>query len=78
LINEFDLSTAGMLGQEGELIQRWVMNGKANYKERNYKRLWISSLTTRAIKRGFENLKPSANYDNLCTTLWIFPGAIWN
>jgi DNA topoisomerase-3 len=28
-------------------------------------RLWISSLTTEAIKEGFNNLKPSANYDNL-------------
>jgi DNA topoisomerase-3 len=31
---------------------------------RRLKRLWISSLTTEAI-RGFENLKPSSNYDNL-------------
>ncbi len=53
----------GDAGQEGELIQRWVMN-EANYKG-EVKRLWISSLTTEAIKEGFENLKPSANYDNL-------------
>lgn len=53
----------GDAGQEGELIQRWVMN-QANYKG-EVKRLWISSLTTEAIKEGFENLKPSANYDNL-------------
>ena len=53
----------GDAGQEGELIQRWVMN-EANYKG-NVQRLWISSLTTEAIKEGFENLKPSANYDNL-------------
>ena len=53
----------GDAGQEGELIQRWVMN-EANYKG-EVKRLWISSLTTEAIKQGFENLKPSANYDNL-------------
>jgi DNA topoisomerase-3 len=51
----------GDAGQEGELIQRWVMN-EANYKG-EVKRLWISSLTTE--KRGFENLKPSSNYDNL-------------
>jgi DNA topoisomerase-3 len=53
----------GDAGQEGELIQRWVMN-EAHYKG-EVKRLWISSLTTEAIKEGFENLKPSANYDNL-------------
>lgn len=53
----------GDAGQEGELIQRWVMN-EANYKGK-VERLWISSLTTEAIKEGFENLKPSENYDNL-------------
>lgn len=53
----------GDAGQEGELIQRWVMN-EANYKG-EVKRLWISSLTAEAIKEGFENLKPSKNYDNL-------------
>ncbi|WAC02529.1 DNA topoisomerase 3 [Lacinutrix neustonica] len=53
----------GDAGQEGELIQRWVLN-QANYKG-EVQRLWISSLTTEAIKEGFNNLKPSANYDNL-------------
>lgn len=53
----------GDAGQEGELIQRWVMN-EANYKG-EVQRLWISSLTTEAIKEGFENLKPATNYDNL-------------
>ncbi|MEO7977711.1 DNA topoisomerase 3 [Flavobacterium sp.] len=53
----------GDAGQEGELIQRWVMN-QAHYKG-EVQRLWISSLTTEAIKEGFDNLKPSANYDNL-------------
>ncbi|WP_179347724.1 type IA DNA topoisomerase [Winogradskyella pacifica] len=53
----------GDAGQEGELIQRWVIN-KANYKGK-VQRLWISSLTTEAIKEGFNNLKPSENYDNL-------------
>ncbi|GAB1857220.1 DNA topoisomerase 3 [Flavobacteriaceae bacterium MHTCC 0001] len=53
----------GDAGQEGELIQRWVMNA-ANFKG-EVKRLWISSLTTEAIKEGFDNLKPASNYDNL-------------
>jgi DNA topoisomerase-3 len=48
--------------REGELIQRWVMNEAIIKGE--VKRLWISSLTT-AIREGFENLKPSSNYDNL-------------
>lgn len=53
----------GDAGQEGELIQRWVMT-EANYKGK-VQRLWISSLTTEAIKEGFQNLKPASNYDNL-------------
>ncbi|UKM66112.1 DNA topoisomerase 3 [Flavobacteriaceae bacterium GSB9] len=53
----------GDAGQEGELIQRWVMN-EANYQG-EVKRLWISSLTTEAIKEGFEKLKPATDYDNL-------------
>ena len=53
----------GDAGQEGELIQRWVMS-QANYKGK-VQRLWISSLTAEAIKEGFDNLKPSEQYDNL-------------
>lgn len=53
----------GDAGQEGELIQRWVLE-QAGYKGK-VERLWISSLTTEAIKEGFENLKPSEKYDNL-------------
>lgn len=53
----------GDAGQEGELIQRWVLD-QANYKGK-VQRLWISSLTTEAIKEGFENLKESKSYDSL-------------
>ncbi len=53
----------GDAGQEGELIQRWVIN-QAKYKG-EVQRLWISSLTAEAIKEGFQNLKPSKQYDNL-------------
>ncbi|QDO94851.1 DNA topoisomerase III [Formosa sediminum] len=53
----------GDAGQEGELIQRWVLD-QAEYKGK-VERLWISSLTTEAIKEGFEHLKPSEDYDNL-------------
>lgn len=63
----FDKATVvincGDAGQEGELIQRWVMN-EANYKG-EVQRLWISSLTAEAIKEGFQNLKPASQYDNL-------------
>ncbi len=65
--NLFDKATivinCGDAGQEGELIQRWVID-QANYKGK-VQRLWISSLTTEAIKEGFEKLQPSTNYDNL-------------
>ncbi len=53
----------GDAGQEGELIQRWVID-QAEYKG-EVQRLWISSLTTEAIKEGFKNLKPAELYDNL-------------
>jgi DNA topoisomerase-3 len=53
----------GDAGTEGELIQRWVLD-QANYKGK-VQRLWISSLTTEAIKEGFGNLKDSKDYDNL-------------
>lgn len=53
----------GDAGQEGELIQRWVIN-EAGYKG-EVKRLWISSLTSEAINEGFENLKDAEDFDNL-------------
>lgn len=53
----------GDAGQEGELIQRWVIK-QAGYKGQ-VQRLWISSLTSEAIKAGFENLKPASEFDNL-------------
>jgi DNA topoisomerase-3 len=53
----------GDAGQEGELIQRWVLQ-KANCKA-PVKRLWISSLTEEAIRKGFKELKEAKNYDRL-------------
>ena len=53
----------GDAGQEGELIQRWVIK-QANYTGK-VERLWISSLTAEAIKDGFQNLKNGEDYDNL-------------
>lgn len=53
----------GDAGQEGELIQRWVMQ-KARAKC-PVKRLWISSMTDEAIREGFQNLKDQKNYQPL-------------
>ena len=53
----------GDAGQEGELIQRWVMQ-KAQAKC-PVKRLWISSMTDEAIREGFANLKDQQNYQPL-------------
>lgn len=53
----------GDAGQEGELIQRWVMQ-KAGVTC-PVSRLWISSLTEDAIREGFSNLRPSADFKNL-------------
>lgn len=53
----------GDAGQEGELIQRWVMQ-KAGARC-PVKRLWISSLTEEAIREGFNNLKDQSEYQSL-------------
>lgn len=53
----------GDAGQEGELIQRWVMQ-KAGARC-PVKRLWISSLTPEAIREGFNNLKDQSEYQPL-------------
>ena len=53
----------GDAGQEGELIQRWVMQ-KAGVKC-PVKRLWISSMTDEAIREGFANLKEQEQYQPL-------------
>lgn len=53
----------GDAGQEGELIQRWVMQ-KARVKC-PVKRLWISSLTEEAIREGFNNLRDQKEFEPL-------------
>ena len=58
-----EIINCGDAGQEGELIQRWVLL-KAQCKV-PIKRLWISSLTEEAIKAGFSKLKDSKDFDNL-------------
>ena len=58
-----EVINCGDAGQEGELIQRWVLL-KAGCKK-PIKRLWISSLTDEAIQEGFSTLKDAAEFDNL-------------
>ena len=58
-----EVINCGDAGQEGELIQRWVLQ-KARCAV-PVKRLWISSLTEQAIREGFEKLKDSDQYNNL-------------
>ena len=58
-----DLIIATDAGREGELVARWIMQ-KAGWRK-PIKRLWISSLTERAIKEGFNNLKPGRDYERL-------------
>ena len=53
----------GDAGREGELIFRLIYNHTACRKP--FDRLWISSLTDRAIRKGLDNLKPGSDYDNL-------------
>ncbi|MFZ4581351.1 MAG: DNA topoisomerase 3 [Paludibacter sp.] len=58
-----EVINCGDAGQEGELIQRWVMQ-KALCKC-PVKRLWISSLTEESIKEGFKKLKDQSEYKRL-------------
>ena len=58
-----EVINCGDAGQEGELIQRWVMQ-KAGIKC-PVRRLWISSLTDDSIRSGFNALKPEKDFDNL-------------
>ena len=61
--NADEIINCGDAGQEGELIQRWVML-KAGVKC-PVKRLWISSLTEESIREGFSHLKPESEFRNL-------------
>jgi DNA topoisomerase III len=58
-----DVIIATDAGREGELVARWILEQKKCRKP--VKRLWISSVTDKAIKDGFNNLKPGRAYENL-------------
>lgn len=66
LMNRKDVSEiiiATDAGREGELVARWIID-KANIRK-PIKRLWISSVTDKAIKEGFNKLKDGKAYENL-------------
>lgn len=58
-----DIIIATDAGREGELVARWIIH-KAHVKK-PMKRLWISSVTDKAIKDGFKNLKNARDYEPL-------------
>ncbi|WP_342471345.1 DNA topoisomerase III [Metasolibacillus sp. FSL H7-0170] len=60
-VNEVIIATDA--GREGELVARWIL-AKAKINK-PVKRLWISSVTDKAIKEGFANLKPGKQYEHL-------------
>ena len=61
--NADEIVNCGDAGQEGELIQRWVM--QMAHVKCPVKRLWISSMTDEAIREGFANLKEEKHYERL-------------
>ena len=61
--NADTIINCGDAGQEGELIQRWVMQLAG--AKCPVQRLWISSLTEEAIREGFQNLKDQSHYQSL-------------
>lgn len=60
-VNEIIIATDA--GREGELVARWILEKTKTNKP--LKRLWISSVTDKAIKDGFNNLKDGKAYENL-------------
>lgn len=60
-INDIVIATDS--AREGELVARWII--EKSKVDKPIKRLWISSVTDKAIREGFENLKPGEGYENL-------------
>ena len=58
-----DIVIATDAGREGELVARWILEKAGNRKP--LKRLWISSVTDKAIREGFSHLRPGKDYENL-------------
>ncbi|MBB6453162.1 DNA topoisomerase-3 [Salirhabdus euzebyi] len=70
-----DVVIATDAGREGELVARWILE-KARV-DKPVKRLWISSVTDKAIKDGFNNLKPGKQYENLYASAVARSEADW-
>lgn len=78
LMNRNDVNSiviATDAGREGELVARWIIN-KAHIKK-PMQRLWISSVTDKAIKEGFKNLKNAHDYDALYHSAYSRSIADW-
>ncbi|MBS6195967.1 MAG: DNA topoisomerase III [Clostridiales bacterium] len=58
-----DIVIATDAGREGELVARWILDKAGNKKP--CRRLWISSVTDKAIREGFAHLKDAKEYENL-------------
>ncbi|MEH7122483.1 DNA topoisomerase III [Bacillus sp. JJ1773] len=72
-VNEIIIATDA--GREGELVARWIIDKVKDNKP--IKRLWISSVTDKAIKDGFANLKPGKAYENLYASAVARSEADW-
>jgi len=72
-VNEIIVATDA--GREGELVARWIIDKAKVTKP--IKRLWISSVTDKAIKDGFRSLKPGKAYDNLYASAVARSEADW-
>ncbi|MBM7570591.1 DNA topoisomerase III [Aquibacillus albus] len=70
-----DIVIATDAGREGELVARWIIE-KTRVKK-PVKRLWISSVTDKAIKDGFQHLKPGKRYENLYASAVARSEADW-
>lgn len=72
-VNEIVIATDA--GREGELVARWIIE-KVHVKK-PLKRLWISSVTDKAIKEGFSKLKDAREYENLYASAVARSEADW-
>ena len=72
-VNEVIIATDA--GREGELVARWILEKSGCRKP--IKRLWISSVTDKAIKAGFSSLKDGREYDTLYSAAWARAEADW-
>lgn len=70
-----DIVIATDAGREGELVARWTIEKTRVNKP--IKRLWISSVTDKAIRDGFKQLKPGENYENLYASAVARSEADW-